>query len=224
MIERKECTMTRSRGRQLSLALCLGAAAFLLTSSAAADGRYTDETGDGGEAPDITEVSVTSDATGQIQFKVGVVDLPSPADVRTFLLLDTDLNPETGAPDSLGADYLFVADESDDTYWFGRWDGTDFADTPYSTVSVYSDLDRRDLLGQPQRARRYRWLQLLGANAYGRCRGRPGRHGSGARQLELHARRGGPGHPGCLRLVQAGRGAEGGQAVHGHADRPAGTG
>lgn len=125
---------------KISAGAVLTGVALLLSSAAGAVGRYTDPARDGGEAPDITNVSVTSDASGQIELRVDVVDLPSPADIRTFLVLDTDLNEETGAPDTLGADYLFVVDELDDTYSFGRWTGSDWDwETPYATVRVDSN-------------------------------------------------------------------------------------
>src|SRR5215204_6323641 len=76
----------------------VGAALVLLVaSSAGAAGSYRDPTGDGSGAPDITKVAVTSDAAGTITFDIGMVDLPSPADVQTYLFLDTDQNGATGA-------------------------------------------------------------------------------------------------------------------------------
>jgi hypothetical protein len=68
-----------------------------------------------------------------------VVDLPSPADVQTIVVLDTDQDGTTGAPGTSGGDYAFVVDQSDDSYGFAHWTGTDWDwDTPYATVSVHS--------------------------------------------------------------------------------------
>jgi hypothetical protein len=120
-------------------AFALIAGALALAPSSGAVGRYTDETGDNAGAPDITGVSVQSDAAGQILFQINVVDLPSPADVRTLLVLNTDMNLETGEPDTAGGDYYFVVDESDDSYWFARWNGTEWEQAAYSTVRVSSN-------------------------------------------------------------------------------------
>lgn len=119
--------------------LAVLAAALAIAPSGGAVGRYTDETGDSAGAPDITGVSIQSDAAGQILFQIAVVDLPSPADVRTLLFLNTDMSLDTGAPDSGGAEYYFVVDESDDTYWFARWNGADWEQAAYSTVRVNSN-------------------------------------------------------------------------------------
>jgi hypothetical protein len=60
-------------------------------------------------------------------------------DLRTYVALDTDANAATGAPETFGADYLFVVDESDNTYYFFRWDGADWnSEIPSSTVFVAS--------------------------------------------------------------------------------------
>jgi hypothetical protein len=128
------------RLRRAIVPLLAGTAIVLsLASGAGAVGRYTDSKGDAGQAPDITGVSVASDPNGQIAFTISVVNLPSPADVRTFIFLDTDLNGSTGAPDTEGADYMFAVDESDDSYSFARWNGTDWdGEIPYSTVKVSS--------------------------------------------------------------------------------------
>lgn len=126
------------RSRLVLTALSVTVAALAFSASGGAVGRYTDPTGDSSGAPDITGVSVQSDAAGQIVFHIDIVDLPSPADVRTLLFLNTDMNVATGAPDSEGSDYYFVVDESDHTYWFGRWDGADWAEAPYSAVRVDS--------------------------------------------------------------------------------------
>lgn len=130
--------MTMQR-RTVSRALLLAAAAAALVfaPAAASTGRYTDEEGDSRGAPDITGVTVASDAAGQIVFTVTVDDLPQAGDIQTYLLLDTDLDSATGAPDAVGADYIFVLDQADSSYGFGRWTGTDWdPKTPYATVRI----------------------------------------------------------------------------------------
>ncbi|HEY8627921.1 MAG TPA: hypothetical protein VIL56_06370 [Gaiellaceae bacterium] len=118
--------------------LAVAAALVLLVAagSAGATGTYLDAGGDSGSAPDITQVSVASDATGTLVFRISA-KLTQGAEVTTLLLLDTDLNPATGAPGTLDADYVFEISELDNTYDFGRWNGSDWDDSiPYATVQV----------------------------------------------------------------------------------------
>jgi hypothetical protein len=124
------------------IALAVVAATVALAGSAGAMGRYTDATGDSGVAPDITGATVTSTASGTIVFRVGVANLPSSGDVQTLVLIDADANPDTGRVDSLGAEYFFVVDQSDDSYGFAHWTGSEWDwDTPYTTVNVRTGSD-----------------------------------------------------------------------------------
>jgi hypothetical protein len=109
-----------------------------LGPAAAAAGTYTDVTGDGKGAPDIQNVTVTTGVGGQILFGINVDSLDQGSDIGMFLVLNTDMDATTGAPDSLGADYFFSEDPATRTYGFWRWNGSDWEDTPYSTVQVYS--------------------------------------------------------------------------------------
>jgi hypothetical protein len=107
------------------------------TLQAAASGQYRDVVGDGHGAPDIQTVEVTSDATGQITLGVTVDELMPRPDVIGLVLLDTDWNTATGAPDTSGADYMFGLSPSENSYGFARWTGTDWDwTTPYTTVTV----------------------------------------------------------------------------------------
>jgi hypothetical protein len=124
----------RPRARWLALPFAL--AVLTLASGASAVGRYTDARGDSGTAPDLTGVTVASDPNGQILFTIQLADLPSPAPVGTLLFLDTDQNGATGSQPTGGADYVFAVDEEDNMYWFDRWSGAEWVDTPYSTVRV----------------------------------------------------------------------------------------
>jgi hypothetical protein len=119
-----------------TVAAVAAAVAALAVTTAASAGTYNDGTGDGKGAPDIGKVTVASDGTGQILFTIGVDNLPSPSDVRTLLLIDSDMNQQTGKTESLGADYAFLVDESDNGYAFGHWNGTAWEDTSYATVGV----------------------------------------------------------------------------------------
>ena len=132
-------TASRTVRRAALLAPLAATLVLLLASSADAVGRYRDATGDSGGAPDISSVTVTSDAVGTIVFDIGIVDLPSPADVQTFLFVDTDQSEATGAAGVAGAEYFFVVDESNDSYGFYRSNGSDWdAEIPYATVRVSS--------------------------------------------------------------------------------------
>jgi hypothetical protein len=115
-------------------------AVLALPSAALATGSYNDTTGDGNGAPDLQKVTVASDATGKIVITITVDNWPSPpADVRAAVLLDTDMNTATGAPDTYGADYLFIEDQSDDTYSFAHWGGSQWVDEAGPTVDVSTD-------------------------------------------------------------------------------------
>jgi hypothetical protein len=111
--------------------------ALLAATSAGATGRYVDPSGDASGGPDITSVSVVSDAVGQILFTVGVSGIGDGQDGLFLLGLDTDLNDATGDPDMSGADYVFAVDH--ETYVFQHWTGTAWGDTPNSTVHVAGD-------------------------------------------------------------------------------------
>jgi hypothetical protein len=112
-------------------------AALALAAAAGAVGSYGDATGDGKGAPDISNVSVASDSTGQIIFTIHVDNLPAQGNVQTFIGLDTDMSSATGMPGAGGADYVIVDDRSDNTFGFGRWTVSDVDwDIPYSTVTI----------------------------------------------------------------------------------------
>jgi hypothetical protein len=123
----------------LAVSAVVTTAVLLLAASAGAVGRYNDPSGDSNGAPDITGVRVASAPNGQIIFEIRITNLPSPADVQTYLLINTDSDPITGSLETAGADYAFVVDERDDTYAFMRWNGTTWDDAPNSTVQVRSN-------------------------------------------------------------------------------------
>lgn len=115
----------------LSLAAALGSSAAATRGSAVATGptTFTDPTGDRtGVASDITTVTVGDDyATGTITVAVTAVGFSSMSpDVAPMVkvYLNTDMNPLTGAPDQLGAEYALATDLSPDGYgwWIQRWD------------------------------------------------------------------------------------------------------
>jgi hypothetical protein len=140
-MNRRTTQARRSLRRGLVITATLATAGLVLAGSAGGIGTYADRTGDAGSAPDITGVTVTSDETsGLIVFRINVTSLPTPGDVRTALLIDSDANPVTGDLSVNGSDYLFVVDESDHTFIFGHWYGSDWDNAPSSlSVRVRSD-------------------------------------------------------------------------------------
>jgi hypothetical protein len=94
---------------------------------------YTDASNDSGTAPDIRTVVVSNDTSGNFTFRINVPQLTVPSDVVFFIAFDTDENSSTGQS---GADYLFLCDESNDTFALGRWNGSTFAPTGSSSLKV----------------------------------------------------------------------------------------
>jgi hypothetical protein len=112
--------------------LCVAAAAAGLfvvgapPALAAGPVTFTDPTGDGRRgAPDITTVLVSNDDSGVIRFRVNIAnDDRLPRDARIYLYVDSDLNAATGAPDALGADFVFLIDGATQRFSLGHWDTT----------------------------------------------------------------------------------------------------
>lgn len=109
--------------------------AALVLAPGATPGTYADKSGDSGSAGDITGIRVTGDkASGQLSFLIGGSNLSTSSNDLTILFIDSDANPSTGNADLLGVDYVFELDDT--TYDFEHWDGSDWVDTPYSTVRI----------------------------------------------------------------------------------------
>ena len=125
------------RGLVVALASC---AVLVCAASSGASGTqqsYTDPSGDQeGTAPDVTTVVVSHSATGNITWRIGVANQPTlAADSQVVLWIDSDRNPNTGAPNTLGSEYVFLLGPTG--YTFARWNGSEFDfDTPFTTVSV----------------------------------------------------------------------------------------
>jgi hypothetical protein len=125
------------RGLVVALAACV---VLVCAASSGASGReqsYSDPAGDQqGTAPDVTTIVVSHVASGNITWRISVSNQPTlPADSQVVLWIDSDRNPNTGAPNTLGSDYVFLVGA--DGYNFARWNGTEFDfDTPFATVSV----------------------------------------------------------------------------------------
>ena len=145
----------RIRGSFAAFA-CACAALAPQPAFGAGPARYADGARDaGGRAPELTTVVVTNDDAGAIRFRINVGNQPRLArDARLELFLDSDRNPGTGDPLSLGADYRFVLDGATQTFDFDRWDGARFDSTAasasvrvwyWSGVSI--TIDRAELGG-----------------------------------------------------------------------------
>lgn len=113
----------------LAVGLLVGAA------PAGATGDYSDPAGDSGSAGDVTGVQIVSDpSSGQVIFRVTGTNLSTASNMLTFLDIDSDANPNTGNLLAGGIDYFFSVDNS--SYGFFHWSGTDWVDTPASTVAI----------------------------------------------------------------------------------------
>jgi len=98
---------------------------------------FVDPSGDSGTAPDITTVVISNDASGRFDFQINVPSQPDLAsDAVLYLVLNTDNNPNTGAPNTEGGDYYIVLDGQDRTYGFYRWSGSHWADISGGTERV----------------------------------------------------------------------------------------
>jgi len=99
----------------------------LFAPSAAASNSQTflDSTGENPQAPDITSVVVSNDDGGIVTFKLNIANRPSlTPDMEIDFFLDTDSNPATGDPNSLGAEYVIqLVQGSVDLY---AWNGADY--------------------------------------------------------------------------------------------------
>ncbi len=120
------------------IAALVGALGLMLVPSASSQGGppYADATGDSGTVPDITGVTVNGDkGSGQVIFRIGLVSMPT-TDVVIELDVDSDVNPATGNVDVNGADYSFQLDPVLRQFGLWHWNGSDWVDTPDSTVRV----------------------------------------------------------------------------------------
>jgi hypothetical protein len=123
------------------MAAALAASLLFGMSATAGTGSFTDPAGDAKGAPDITAVSVTSDATGTVQLSVtvpGVEAIDGAQEPEVDVWFDTDKNGATGSP--AGNEYnLFYWRSADDSGWdLEKWDGTKYAEAPASQTLLFS--------------------------------------------------------------------------------------
>ena len=87
---------------------------------------FEDSVGEDALAPDITTIVVSNNGAGLITFKINMPNRSAfTGDMILDVLVDTDANPKTGDPDSLGADYAMELFQGSINLF--RWDGTTFS-------------------------------------------------------------------------------------------------
>ncbi|HJS50110.1 MAG TPA: hypothetical protein VJ745_07275 [Gaiellaceae bacterium] len=110
------------------------------TGVAANSMSYQDSSGENAVAPDITTLTVSNNDAGTVSFKVDIPNRPTlTQDLLLLVFADTDANPQTGDPDSLGADYVIQVFGGEAALF--RWDGADFtrrAGDPPATSLIFS--------------------------------------------------------------------------------------
>jgi hypothetical protein len=117
------------------LALAPSSVAVPLSTLAPAAAFLTDPTGDSGNAPDITDVSVGNDVVaGPIVIWVDVPNRTSlgPSDLMV-VYVDTDLNQSTGGADYAGSEYAI--EMVGGRLALFRWTGSDWAQVPAPTLN-----------------------------------------------------------------------------------------
>jgi hypothetical protein len=104
---------------------------------AANTATYQDSVGENPAAPDITTIVVSNTDTASISLRVNVPNRPTlTQDMLVVLWVDSDNNPATGDPDSLGADYLVLLFRGDIALL--RWDGADYVEGSPATSLIFA--------------------------------------------------------------------------------------
>ena len=133
--------------RRLIVLAALAAAAVVVSTASAITAppkTFTDETGDSGTAPDISGVSVTNDDHGLYTFTISFATPYTNTDTLA-MAIDSDTNDNTGAPQALGADYIFADDYASHSFDLAVWQSTDFAEAPHSTANVVIASDNKSM-------------------------------------------------------------------------------
>jgi hypothetical protein len=104
-------------------------------TAVAGSGTFTDASGDAGDGPDVTTVTVSDDSAGKIDFAAVVGNRPSLTDADAIqAFFDTDKNGGTG---SNGYEYEVAWIQGQQL--FMHWDGSQFAiQKPASFTASYS--------------------------------------------------------------------------------------
>jgi hypothetical protein len=133
--------MVTRTSRMAVIAAALAASLLFGMSAAAGTGSFMDPAGDGKGAPDITSVSVTSDAAGTVQLSVtapGEEAIDGAQNPEVDVYFDTDKNSSTGSP--AGNEYnLYYWRTAADWGWdLLKWNGTKYAEVPASQTLLFS--------------------------------------------------------------------------------------
>jgi len=125
-------------------AVALPAAATGAATSATAPTRvaantttYQDSVGENPAAPDITTIVVSNNDAASISLRITIPNRPTlTPDMFVILWVDSDNNPATGDPDSLGAEYLLLLFRGDIALL--RWNGSDYAEGAPATSLIFA--------------------------------------------------------------------------------------
>ena len=133
--------MFNRTSRIVVVAAALAASLLFGMSAHAETGSFTDPAGDAKGAPDITAVSISSDASGMVQLSVtvpGVEAIEGAQEPEVDVWFDADKNGATGSP--AGNEYnLFYWRTADDSGWdLEKWNGTKYAEVPASQTLLFS--------------------------------------------------------------------------------------
>lgn len=133
--------MFNRTSRIVVVAAALAASLLFGMSAHAGTGSFTDPAGDAKGAPDITAVSISSDASGMVQLSVtvpGVEAIEGAQEPEVDVWFDADKNGATGSP--AGNEYnLFYWRTADDSGWdLEKWNGTKYAEVPASQTLLFS--------------------------------------------------------------------------------------
>ena len=110
----------------------LGSSSHITTNAQS----FADSVGEDADAPDITSVDVSNTDAGLITFQIAISNRPAfTPDMAVLVCLDTDANPATGDPQSLGADYVIELDPG--SVGLFKWNGTTFDNAPSATTVTY---------------------------------------------------------------------------------------
>ena len=105
--------------------------------SASNSTTFADSIGENPDAPDITSVVVSNDDAGNITFQINISNRPAlTSDMFLLVFLDTDQNPATGDPRSLGADYAIELDPG--VIGMFQWNGSEYTFAASQTSVTYA--------------------------------------------------------------------------------------
>lgn len=115
----------------------VGSASPRHTGTVTASDTFTDATGDGGNGPDVTTVSVSNDSSGKITFSAAIANRPGLTDsdgIQAYF--DTDKNSGTGGNGGFDYEVAWIQGHQ----LLLKWDGSQFAeDKPASFSASYTN-------------------------------------------------------------------------------------